>query len=161
MKKEEIDVRVSGDELTASGRKEKEEKVERKDYRRLERAAGMFRRTITLPAEVEPEKVIAFYKDAVLEIRAPKVKGAEPKGRKVDVSLALSAEQAPRGARVVESQRADDVQRASLNHLVPRRAPSVQIVELEGPERQAKDAVDSGSFELAHDTGFEPVAFGS
>lgn len=85
MKREEIDVHVSGTELTVSGRKEKEEKVERKDYRRLERAAGAFRRTISLPAEVEIDKMTASYKDGVLEIRAPKVEGAEAKGRKIEV----------------------------------------------------------------------------
>ncbi len=86
MKKEEIDIHVTGDKLTISGKKEKEEKVERKDYRRVERAAGMFSRTVTLPAEVELEKITASYKDGVLEIRAPKVEGAAPKGRKVDVT---------------------------------------------------------------------------
>jgi HSP20 family protein len=86
MKKEEIDIHVSGNELTISGKKEKEEKVERKDYRRVERSAGMFSRTVSLPAEVELEKITASYKDGVLEIRAPKVEGAEPKGRKVEVS---------------------------------------------------------------------------
>jgi HSP20 family protein len=86
MKKEEIEVRVSGHVLTISGKKEKEEKIERKDYRRVERTAGMFSRTVTLPAEVELDKMTAAYKDGVLEIRAPKVPGAEPKGRKVEVS---------------------------------------------------------------------------
>jgi HSP20 family protein len=85
MKKEEIEVRVSGDALTISGKKEKEEKVERKDYRRFERAAGAFSRTITLPAEVESEKVTASYKDGVLEVRAPVVAGMHAKGRKIEV----------------------------------------------------------------------------
>jgi HSP20 family protein len=89
MKKEEIEVHLSGKELTVSGKKEKEEKVERKDYRRVERTAGAFRRTVTLPAEVELEKVTASYKDGVLEIRAPRTERAEPKARKVDVALAL------------------------------------------------------------------------
>jgi HSP20 family protein len=86
MKKDEIEVHVTGDELTISGKKEKEEKVERKDYRRFERAAGSFRRTVTLPSEVELEKITASYKDGVLEIRAPKIAGAAPKGRKVEVT---------------------------------------------------------------------------
>ena len=86
MKKEEIEVHVSGNELTISGKKEKEEKVERKDYRRLERAAGAFSRTVTLPAEVELEKIDASYKDGVLEIHAPKIAGAAPKGRKIEVT---------------------------------------------------------------------------
>jgi HSP20 family protein len=85
MKREEIEVELSGAELTISGKKEREEKVERKDYRRYERSSGAFRRIITLPAEVELEKVTASYKDGILEIRAPKVEGAEPKGRKVEV----------------------------------------------------------------------------
>jgi HSP20 family protein len=86
VKKEEIEVHLTDGALTISGKKEKEEKVERKDYRRVERAAGVFSRTITLPAEVELEKVTASFKDGVLEIRAPKVEGAEPKGRKIEVS---------------------------------------------------------------------------
>ena len=86
MKREEIDVRVSGNALTISGKKEREEKIERKDYRRIERATGEFARTITLPAEVDVEKLTASCKDGLLEIRAPKVEGAEPRGRKIVVS---------------------------------------------------------------------------
>lgn len=86
MKKEEIEVHVTGSELTISGKKEKEERVERKDYRRYERAAGMVSRTVALPEEVEVEKMTASYKDGVLEIRAPKIGGAAPKGRKVEVT---------------------------------------------------------------------------
>ena len=86
MKREEIDVRVIGDALTISGRKEREEKVERKDYRRLERAMGEFARTITLPAEVDVEKLAATYRDGILEIRAPKLEGAESRGRRIVVA---------------------------------------------------------------------------
>ncbi len=77
---------MAGDELTISGKKEKEEKVERKDYRRVERAEGAFRRTVTLPTEVALEKITASYKDGVLEIRVPKIAGAAPKERKVEVT---------------------------------------------------------------------------
>ena len=86
MKKEEIDIRISGNALTISGKKEKEEKIERKDYRRMERSVGAFARTVTLPGEVQLDKVTASYKEGVLEVRAPRVEGAEPKGRKVEVS---------------------------------------------------------------------------
>jgi HSP20 family protein len=86
MCKEEIDVRVTGNALTISGTREKEEKIERKDYARLERSAGAFRRTVTLPAEVVIDKMTASYKDGILEIRAPRVEGAEAKGRKVEVT---------------------------------------------------------------------------
>ncbi len=86
MKKEEIEVRISGNALTISGKKEKDETVATADYQRVERAAGLFRRTVTLPVEIEADKAIASYRDGVLEIRAPKVAGAEPSGRRIEVT---------------------------------------------------------------------------
>jgi HSP20 family protein len=84
--KEEIDVRVEGDVLTISGKKAKEEKVERKDYYRFERSEGVFSRTVRLPAEVEPEKMTAKLEKGVLEIRAPKADPTKSRSRKIDVA---------------------------------------------------------------------------
>lgn len=86
MKKEEIEVHVMATEVTISGKKEKEEKVDRKDYHRYERSTGSFTRTVPLPVEVELEKAVARYADGVLEIRAPKAEHARPAEKKVDVS---------------------------------------------------------------------------
>ena len=87
MKKEEIEVALSGDLLTLSGkRKEKEEKVERKDYHRLERMAGAFSRSLKLPFEVEVEKVTAVFREGVLEIRAPKTEATKAKSRHIAVT---------------------------------------------------------------------------
>jgi HSP20 family protein len=85
MKKEEIEVTLTGELLTLSGKKEKEEKVERKDYHRIERMAGAFTRSLKLPFEVEVEKVTATFREGVLEIRAPKTPEAKAKSRKVEV----------------------------------------------------------------------------
>ena len=85
MKKEEIEVTLTGDLLTLSGKKEKEERVERKDYHRLERMAGAFTRSLKLPFEVEVEKVTATFREGVLEIRAPKTPEAKARSRKVEV----------------------------------------------------------------------------
>lgn len=86
MKKDEIDIRVTGNALTISGKKEKGEKVATKDYQRVERAAGMFRRTVTLPVAIDLEKITASYENGVLVLRAPKLAGVEPTGRKIEVS---------------------------------------------------------------------------
>jgi HSP20 family protein len=86
MKREEIELHVTGDVVTISGRKEREEKVERKDYVRFERSSGEFTRSVKLPAEVEVAKVAATYKDGVLEIRAPKAEPAKVTARKVEVA---------------------------------------------------------------------------
>ena len=86
MKKEEIEVNVSGNVLTISGKKEREEKVERKSYARYERHAGAFSRSLTLPAEVQVEKMTAHLEKGVLEIRAPKTEAARAAGKKVEVA---------------------------------------------------------------------------
>lgn len=86
MKKEEIEVHVTGTEVTLSGKKEKTEKVDRKDYHRYERSAGSFTRTVALPVEVELEKVVAKFADGVLEIRAPKAEHARPAEKKVEIA---------------------------------------------------------------------------
>ena len=85
MKREEIEVHVTGAGVTFSGKKEKTEKLEKKDYHRFERSIGAFTRTVTLPAEVELEKVTAKYENGVLEIRGPKAAPAKPAVRKVEV----------------------------------------------------------------------------
>jgi HSP20 family protein len=84
--KADLDVRISGDVLTVSGKKEKEEKIERKDYHRYERSSGSFSRSVLLPAEVEVDKVSAQLKDGVLEVRAPKTAAARARSRKIEVT---------------------------------------------------------------------------
>ena len=83
MKKENIDLSLTKDTITISGEKRKEEKVERKDYYSLERSYGSFKRSFSLPAEVQTEKASAKFKDGVLEIRVPKTEEAKKKEKKV------------------------------------------------------------------------------
>jgi HSP20 family protein len=85
MKKEELTVEVGPETITISGRKSKEEKVERRSYYRFERASGMFTRTVRLPCEVELEKAHSTYREGVLEVRAPKVVGTRPTSKKVEI----------------------------------------------------------------------------
>jgi len=72
MKREDIKVELSGNMLTLSGEKRGEEKVERKDYYRVEQAYGSFSRTLELPEGVNMDDVKASYKDGLLEIRIPR-----------------------------------------------------------------------------------------
>jgi len=85
MKKEEITVEVEPETIRISGKKAKEEKVERRNYFRFERASGTFTRTIHLPTEVEHEKAHGSYKDGVLEVRAPKATTLRPATKKVEI----------------------------------------------------------------------------
>jgi HSP20 family protein len=85
MKKEDIHVDVNERSVTISGEKRKEEKVERKDYHRVERSYGSFVRTFSLPSEVRTEKARATFRDGVLEVRVPKTEEAAKRARKVTV----------------------------------------------------------------------------
>lgn len=85
LKQEDIAIEFDGDLLSISG--ERSEKHERKDggFIRLERAAGAFRRTLTLPEGVDPDAVRASYADGVLEVLIPKPEQKKP--RRVQVTV--------------------------------------------------------------------------
>lgn len=86
MRKEDIEVKITEDILTISGVKKAEERVEKKDYHRLERSFGSFSRKLRLPSEVEADKAAASFHDGVLEIRIPKTEAAKAKVKKVKIS---------------------------------------------------------------------------
>lgn len=85
MSKDDIEINLTDDMITLSGEKKKEEKVEEKNYFRLERSCGSFTRSFALPAEVQTDKAKASFKDGVLEIRIPKSEEARKKERKIKI----------------------------------------------------------------------------
>lgn len=78
MKLEEIEVLVMGNELTIKGERKIEEQKETTLHRR-ERSYGQFTRTLTLPWEINAEKVEAKLHEGVLTIKLPKVESARPR----------------------------------------------------------------------------------
>lgn len=85
MKKENIEVNLTDNIITISGKKEKEEKVEKKDYYRIERSSGTFKRSFQLPSAVQTDKAKASFKDGVLEVRIPKTDEARKKEKKITI----------------------------------------------------------------------------
>ncbi len=85
MKKEDITVNLTDNVVTVSGEKKNEEKVEKKDYYRIERSYGSFCRSFSLPREVQSDKAKASFKDGVLEVRVPKTEEAVRKEKKITV----------------------------------------------------------------------------
>lgn len=86
MKKEDIDITLTEDSITLSGEKKKETEEKKKDYYRWECSYGSFRRTFTLPAAVQRNKVKAEFKEGVLQIRMPKTEEAVKQEVKVKIS---------------------------------------------------------------------------
>lgn len=85
MKKEQIEVTVTGDMVTIKGEKKEEEEVKEKDYYRRERSYGAFSRSVALPCEVKGGEVKASFKDGVLEVRMPKTEEAKTKAVTVKI----------------------------------------------------------------------------
>jgi len=83
MRKEDIEISLHDGTLTISGeRKSSTSNGEKPE--RTERYVGSFRRTISLPVPVDPNKVNASYKDGILTVTLPKAEEAKPK--RIDVA---------------------------------------------------------------------------
>jgi len=82
---EEVKVELTGEELVVEA--EHKEPVEKKEAEKpeekVERTYAHVRRVMTLPPEVEREKVEAIYRHGVLEIHLPRK--PEAAGRKIEV----------------------------------------------------------------------------
>ncbi len=83
VKKEDIQISLSGNRMTIRGESRHEEKEEKGDYYRCEISRGAFSRTVTLPADVDDAKAKAEMHDGMLEITLPKVEQA----RKRDIKI--------------------------------------------------------------------------
>ena len=79
---DDIEVLVSGNEVTINGER-KISAAEGAAWERRERARGKFSRTLSLPWDVDADKVEARLQDGVLTVRLPRSEGAKPKKIKI------------------------------------------------------------------------------
>ncbi len=79
-----LDVEVKDNHLVLQGDRKFEE-VAGRNYQRVERAYGSFRRVFTLPTTVRQDQVRAVLKNGVLEITLPKEEKAKPKQIQVEI----------------------------------------------------------------------------
>jgi len=75
---EALEVLVMGNEVTINGERKIPEQKEAA-YHRRERSHGRFTRTLTLPWEIDADKVEAKLQDGVLTLKLPKSETAKPK----------------------------------------------------------------------------------
>lgn len=72
MKKDDLELSLTENTISLTGKFSREEKEEKADYVRSEIYRGNFSRTLHLPAEVDAERAKASFKDGVLEVVVPK-----------------------------------------------------------------------------------------
>lgn len=73
MTNKDIKVKLIENTLEISGEKKSEEKIDRRDYLKVERSYGRFSRTIRLPEGLDAEHVKAKFADGLLEVKIPRV----------------------------------------------------------------------------------------
>ena len=79
---DDVEVLVAGNEVTING----ERKIEAgagANWHRRERGQGKFSRSVTLPWEIDADKVEAQLRDGVLTVRLPRCESCRPKKVKV------------------------------------------------------------------------------
>lgn len=79
VKPDELSISAVRNRVSLAGKREIQREHERASYHRKERAEGSFDRTVTLPTEVDSERVDARYADGILTLTLPKAGEAKPR----------------------------------------------------------------------------------
>jgi len=79
MKADELDLSVTGNDLSISGERTIPAENESVKYHRREREAGRFSRMVAMPTQINAAKVSARCVDGVLTVVLPKAEEAKPK----------------------------------------------------------------------------------
>jgi len=80
---EDIDISVDDNNLIVSGEKKQESEEKDRNYYRVERSYGSFRRSLALPPGADVDNIKASSKDGVLSVVIPK--SSDRKSRKIEV----------------------------------------------------------------------------
>ncbi|MBW3637530.1 MAG: Hsp20/alpha crystallin family protein [Armatimonadetes bacterium] len=79
MKKEDIDIQLTGDTLRLSGQRRREEHERGEHFHRIERSYGAFSRTFQIETPIDAANVSADYQDGVLTLKLPKQEAVKPR----------------------------------------------------------------------------------
>ena len=79
----DVEITATEDSVTINGDRKPEDGGEKASYHRRERGSGYFRRIVTLPDRIDPDKVEATLKNGVLTIKLAKAEEVKP--RKIEV----------------------------------------------------------------------------
>lgn len=84
VEKKDIEISMTKNTVTISGKTSHEEKEEKGDYYHHEISKGSYMRTLSLPENVNEDKAKAKFKDGMLELTIPKTEVSHRRTVKVD-----------------------------------------------------------------------------
>lgn len=79
MKSENLDIQATGKNISISGERMIPAEGENVKYHRRERESGRFSRVITMPGEIQSDKVEADLSNGILTVKAPKSEAVKPR----------------------------------------------------------------------------------
>ena len=91
LSEEDVKIELEDRVLWISGERKIEHEIKGENYYRLERGAGSFSRTVSLPEGVDPQKVKARFENGVLEVRIDKPEERKP--QRISIQLGDSPAQ--------------------------------------------------------------------
>jgi HSP20 family protein len=92
VEQKDIDITVAGDQLTIKAEKKSEVEENRDNkghvFHRVERTFGSFQRTMTMPFDIDPQKVSASFKNGILTVSVAKPADSPRQVKKIQVKAA-------------------------------------------------------------------------
>ena len=85
MEEKDIDIKCADGVLTISGEKRQESEEKTDDFLVTERSYGSFKRQLTLPADVTPDKINAKYAKGVLKLTLKKDEKAQSRVKRIAI----------------------------------------------------------------------------
>ena len=79
LKAEDVEITMTGQNLTLRGEFKADDEVERDQYLYRERRYGAFSRSLQLPVRVEGDQADATFTDGILTLRIPKAEEVKPR----------------------------------------------------------------------------------
>ena len=102
VKPEDVDITITGQNLTLHGELKAEEEVKREQYLYRERRFGSFSRTIQVPVRVQGDRAEATFTDGVLTLTIPKAEEVKP--RQIKVNATGNGGRAVGGTKTADTQ---------------------------------------------------------
>ena len=86
VKKEDVKVEIHDGMLSLQGERKQEKEEKGKKFHKVERSYGKFVRRFTVPTDVDEQKVLAEFKEGVLQVHLAKSENAKPRAIEVKVA---------------------------------------------------------------------------
>jgi HSP20 family protein len=102
VKPEDVDISVTGETLTITGKTQEEKRDEQDGYVYQEIRRGTFSRTVTLPGDLKVDQARAGFENGMLTLSIPKAEEAKPR----QIRISASGEGTASSARQVGSSEA-------------------------------------------------------